>query len=71
VNYPIVTESVRDGDKQYWCVLTRFDAFSVTFGTRRFYVHANRVTGETQPGDYQHISSTVSQQLGVTKASEV
>jgi len=67
VNFPITTAGT---EKHYWCVLTRFDAFSVTLGGRSFWVHTNRVTGESLPGDYDQIAQTVGKQLGATKASE-
>lgn len=54
----------------YWCVLTRFDAFSVTLGDSWFQVHANRVTQESEPGAYNRIVGTVRNELGVVKPSE-
>lgn len=67
VNEPITTVGSRT---HYWCVLTRFDAFSVTFGKLSFQIHANRVTWENQDGAYRHIARIVSERLGVTKPSE-
>ena len=67
VNFPVATP---DAVTHYWCVLTRFDAFSVTLNHSSFQIHANRVTWENQPGAYAHIANTVSVQLGVRKPSE-
>ena len=69
INFPI-SDIDPDAGTHYWCVLTRFDAFSVTLNDRAFWVHANRVTGETNPGDHAAIAETVRQGLGVTKTSE-
>jgi hypothetical protein len=67
VNYPITTAA--DGT-HYWCVLTRFDAFSVTLDQFSFQIHTNRVTWENTPGAYAHIASTVRERLGQTKPGE-
>ena len=67
VNYPITTEK---DETYYWCVLTRFDALSVTLGQHSFQIHDNRVTWQNQAGDYAHIASVVGNQLGVVKPSE-
>jgi len=67
VNYPVTVEG---GGTHYWCVLTRFDAFSVTLNQSSFQIHTNRVTGERPAGAYADIASTVGGQLGVTKPSE-
>jgi hypothetical protein len=67
VNYPLT----RAGDAtHYWCVLTRFENFSVTFGPLSFQIHTNRVTWESQAGAYAQIVATVGELLGVTKPSE-
>jgi hypothetical protein len=68
VNYPITTPV---HETHYWCVLTRFDAFSVTLAQSWFQIHANRVTAESQPGAHANIVNTVSNELGVVKPSEV
>ncbi len=67
VNFPI---TIADDETHYWCVLTRFDAFSVAIDQFSFQIHANRVTWENQPGAYTHIANTVSNRLGLTKPSE-
>jgi len=67
VNFPITDEG---GSSHYWCILTRFDDFSVTLAGKSFYVHKNRVTGEQSDGDLAEIRTEVSEKLGQTKASE-
>lgn len=67
VNFPITTA---EPGTHYWCILTRLDAFSVSLGRHSFWIHTNRLTGESVAGDYAHIAQSVSANLGVTKASE-
>lgn len=67
VNFPVVTAG--DG-KHYWCVLTRFDAFSVSLEQSSFQIHLNRVTWENQAGAYANIANAVSERLGISKPSE-
>jgi len=67
VNFPITTEG---GDRHYWCVLSRFDAFSVRHDGRSFFIHLNRVTGEGNPGEYAAIAAMVGEHLGFVKKSE-
>ena len=67
LNFPVSTPV---NEKHYWCVLTRFDAFSVTLGDSWFQIHANRVTRESQPGAHAAIVNTVGKELGVIKSSE-
>lgn len=67
INCPITTEG--DGTR-YWCVLTRFEAFSVSLDHLSFQIHTNRVTWESHVGAYTAITETVSNQLGVPKPSE-
>jgi hypothetical protein len=67
VNFPITTPGE---ETHYWCVLTRFDAFSVTLDNSWFQIHTNRVTAESQPGAHANIVNTVSNELGVVKPSE-
>jgi len=68
VNYPVAAEV---NETHYWCVLTRFDAFSVTLDQHSFQIHENRVTWENQAGAYDHIANIVGNQLGTTKPSEI
>jgi hypothetical protein len=68
VNFPITLE---DKETHYWCVLTRFDAFSVTLNNLWFQIHTNRVTSESEEGAYSQIVNTVGNQLGLTKPSEI
>jgi hypothetical protein len=67
VNYPITTAG--DGT-HYWCVLTRFDDFSVTRGERWFQIHANRTTHESAQGAYAAVVNEVSAELGTVKPTE-
>lgn len=67
VNYPVAATG--DGT-HYWCVLTRFAAFSVSLGESSFQVHLNRVTWENHPRAYVAVANAVSEQLGVRKPSE-
>jgi hypothetical protein len=67
VNYPVTTPV---DDTHYWCVLTRFDAFSVTLGEHWFQIHSNRVTQESAAGAHTAIVNLVSEELGVVKPTE-
>jgi hypothetical protein len=67
VNYPVTTPV---DETHYWCVLTRFDAFSVTLGARWFQIHSNRVTHESAAGAHTAIVNQVSEELGAVKPTE-
>ena len=67
VNYPVTTPV---NEMHYWCILTRFDAFSVTLGERWFQIHSNRVTQESAAGAHTAIVQHVSDDLGAVKPTE-
>jgi len=67
VNYPVTTPV---NEPHYWCVLTRFDAFSVTLGDRWFQIHSNRTTVESAAGDRTAVVNQVSAGLGTSKPTE-
>jgi hypothetical protein len=65
-NFPIDTQA----GNSYWCVLTRFDEFTVSRENRFFRIKSDRTTEEGSPGDHQNISHFVAENLGQTKESE-
>lgn len=69
-NLVISPVTTADQATHYWCILTRFDAFSVTLEQKSFQIHGNRVTWESEAGAYSHIANTVSEKLGISKPSE-